>query len=365
MPVLLDNIIFALQQTGGISVYWSELLSRLLVDGDVRLFERPEAIRNIQRKNMIIPDGIIMPEPAFPPLQMARYLPVNPEIAPQTIFHSSYYRLVRKQGVLNIVTVHDFTYEYFSAGLRRMVHSLQKRNAISSADRIICYSEHTRQDLLRFYPETDPAMVNIIPLAAGLEFKPVDSTIPRPVCLEGLKGSRYLVYVGDRSPYKHFSVAVESTQHFSDTMLVIVGGRSLSPEEKRSLDAQLPGRYLHLQGLSSNDLNLVYNHAWCLLYPSAYEGFGIPPLEAMQAGCPVIAVHAASLPEVCGEAALLASKPSVEEFIALIRSLDKIEHRAERKAAGIHRATAFSWNTTYAKTRLCYQDALAYQRKKN
>lgn len=364
MDILLDNIIFSLQRTGGISVYWSELLRGLRVNNTVRLLERPEALHNIQRRALAIQETACIRETSFLPVQISRYLPVRLALPPRSIFHSSYYRIACTPGVINIVTVHDFIYERYTGGLRRMVHSLQKGFAIRHADMIICNSEQTRQDLLHFHPDTNPDKIQVIPMAASDEFGAVPPTTPLPSYLKELEGKPYLLYVGDRSSYKHFPVAVETVGQFPGAMLMIVGGKPLSPDERRLLQMHISGRYHHLHETSAAELNLLYTHAWCLLYPSAYEGFGIPPLEAMQAGCPVIAVNTASLPEVCGDAALLAAKPCAEEFVRLARLLDIPATRAALKVAGQQRARLFSWNLTCAKTCACYETALHRRRKK-
>jgi mannosyltransferase len=366
MGILLDNIIFSLQRTGGISVYWSELIRRLTRDNSVKLLERPEAEDNIQRRGLAIPKEICIAERPLLPVQLARYMSVNPSLQSGAVFHSSYYRVARTPGVINIVTVHDFTYEYFTSGLRRLVHSLQKRHAIRCADSIICYSEHTKRDLLTFYPNTCPDKVHVIPLAAANVFKPVAPSVTRPACIKDLHGKRYLLYVGDRSPYKHFPVAVATAGQFDETILVIIGGKTLNADEHKLLNGHLGSRYLHLQGIAAEELNLVYNDAWGLLYPSAYEGFGIPPLEAMQAGCPVVAVKAASLPEVCGAAALLTKKPCAVEFVEMVRSLENPERRNALQEAGFKQATCFSWDVTYSATLSCYEKTVQeYNQRKS
>lgn len=359
MHLLLDNIIFSLQQAGGISVYWSELIQRFAgLDLEIRCLERPDALRNVHRAAFHLPQNTILSEKPLLPLCLSRYLPCYPALPVKGIFHSSYYRVAHTAGVHNVVTVHDFVYERFSSGLRKSVHSLQKGHAIGRADMILCDSESTRRDLITYYPKTDDSKVRVVYLAAADSFCPLPKETPEPVEVKQVGWTRYLLYVGDRSTYKNFSVAVETAARLDGFGFVIVGGKPFLQEEKLLLERLLPGRYLHLTGLAAADLNLLYNKAYCLLYPSSYEGFGIPLLEAMRAGCPVVAFRSSSIPEVCGQAALLSKKPVYDNFLALLAALNDTDTRINLREAGFRQAAKFSWDKTFAETLACYAEIL-------
>jgi len=159
-------------------------------------------------------------------------------------------------------------------------------------------------------------------------------------------------------------MAVETVAGMDGCDLVIVGGGGFSHNEVQMLNTKLPGRHMHLTGLASEDLNCLYNRAICLLYPSSYEGFGIPPLEAMKAGCPVVAVRSSSIPEVCGDAALLAESAEPEKFLALIATLNQTDTRLKIREKGFAQAARFSWDKTFSETMQCYAEAIEYSEKR-
>jgi len=123
----------------------------------------------------------------------------------------------------------------------------------------------------------------------------------------GLEDGRYLLAVGSLDPRKNFAGAAEAVRRaeLEDVPLVIVGGPN--PRVFAERGTELPRQALHAGRVSDGELRALYEHALALVFPSHYEGFGLPPLEAMALGCPVVASDAASLPEVCGDAALLAA----------------------------------------------------------
>jgi len=144
MKIYLDNIIFSLQKAGGVSVVWSEILSRFLKEKavDLQLVEYQNS--NIFRKNLNIPLNVKLLNKKIFPLFLSRYCDVD---IPQQegLFHSSYYRVATSKKIKNITTVHDFTYEYYRKGLPKSIHSLQKRYAIKKSEGIICVSENTKR----------------------------------------------------------------------------------------------------------------------------------------------------------------------------------------------------------------------------
>ena len=136
MDLIFDNIIFSLQKAGGISVVWTELLKRVLKDPSLNACFIEEPNHNIFRKSLEISENLILKNPpSLFPLTLRRYL--NPQINKEGIFHSSYYRTVTNHNVINITTVHDFTYEYFRSGIPKLIHSNQKGNAIQNSKKII------------------------------------------------------------------------------------------------------------------------------------------------------------------------------------------------------------------------------------
>lgn len=353
--IYLDNIIFSLQKVGGISIYWKELLQRLACQGSrVLMFEHKRGNGNLFRKTLTVASKISK-EFSLLPFCVGRYLPVLARLPKKSIFHSSYYRFSLQSNVVNIVTVYDFTYEHFRSGLPRFIHSLQKQIAFRYADGIICISESTKKDLLHYHPSCLDKNIQVVYLGVSSSFHKIDNMPSVGRLISEIVSKKYIVFIGARSGYKNFDIAVNVVSKIPDCHLLIIGGGDLSSEEVIMVKNKLQDRFWQLNGVSDTDLNIFYNYAFCLLYPSSYEGFGIPVIEAMSAGCPVVAVKISSIPEASGNAGLLVDEPRIDSFVEQILRLNDSSFRAKIIQLGLSHSSQFSWDLCYRETAEFYK----------
>jgi mannosyltransferase len=346
MPILFDNIVFELQQAGGISTYWAELIKRFSEADPSHIFlEGSRAKNNKARLEVSLPSSSV--KNSFFASRASRYFPAPVFCDQSHFFFSSYYRVPACRKSKVIITVYDFIYEKFVTGWRKDIHSFQKKMAIERADSIICISDNTKNDLLSFFPRVDPNSVHVIYIGVSDCFSPI---VDKDVKISLLKDMgvqpNYVLYVGSRVSYKNFSVAVKALREIPEVHFVCVGGGAFSADEVAFLTENLPNRFKHISP-SIPELNVLYNNALCLLYPSSYEGFGIPLVEAMKAGCPVVAVGTSSIPEVVGNAGLIIGKPSKEEIIEAIMFLENSLIRQDQVYRGLANSQRFSWQSCY------------------
>jgi len=352
IPIVFDNIVFSLQRAGGISVVWQELLSRFIKSGcnNLSFIEHPSDNGNVFRQKLDLSQGKIL-TPSLRWFTLERYC--NPKIKSQEpfIFHSSYFRTCPNMNAINVTTVHDFTYDYFYKGKRRgaFLHLWQRNRAIRIADAVVCISENTKRDLLKFLPDVDSKKVHVIYNGVSEDYHVIDN--------EDASLKDYLLFVGERVAYKNgrwFAEAIKDTGY-----KVLFCGKPMTDEEKLFYDSTLGvERYKVMSGLSNEELNKVYNSVKCLVYPSSYEGFGIPVLEAQRAGCPVIALNASSIPEVIGVTPLLMQELTKEELLGKLALLEDLEVRQHLVDAGLANAEKFSWDAAYEQYRALYEQLL-------
>jgi len=350
LRVHYDNIVFSLQKAGGISTYWSELISRLLRD-ETEVFFEEFTHDNIVRQTLSIKEETISFQhkkylilERFTSLKLARH-------QQPFIFHSSYHRMTSNPYALQVSTVHDFVHEKFYKGLRRSLHLLQKNRMLKAADRIITVSENTKKDLLEFHPGIPEENIKVIYNGVSADFYPLE---PGQLASLKLDSDRpYILFIGSREHYKNFSFTVNLLSELPDFDLYIVGGK-LSGAEKQNLMQQIPGRWRLFSHVGNQRLNELYNLAYTLIYPSQYEGFGIPLLEAMKAGTPFLALRSSSIPEVAGKAGLLLESADLELFKKTLLNVDVQRNRL--RALGFAQAAKFSWEHCYQQTLSLYKD---------
>ena len=194
MQIIYDNIIYSLQKAGGISIYWTELIKRIIKKENVDFYESQN--NNIFRKEI----EIVTKQESSISFKILRYLPFLKKLPSKSIFHSSYFRTSIQKDIVKIVTVYDFTYEYYRNGLAKLIHSWQKNLAIKNADGVICISDSTKNDLFKFLPKTNEEKVKTIYISAGEEFHKIENLSDKlsNSKFEKLKNKKIILYVGDR-----------------------------------------------------------------------------------------------------------------------------------------------------------------------
>jgi mannosyltransferase len=234
------------------------------------------------------------------------------------------------------------------------INIFQRKIAIKQADAIICISENTKKDLLSFYPElAHHPPIYVVTLASSFKIindsnNIINSCGKRLESLKQATSGQYILFVGSRISRKNFKAALWG---FSNSELpqlgysmVCTGARFSVNEEKSIQKLGVQNKVFVLEYADDSELNYLYQHAFALVYPSSYEGFGLPPLEAMNCGCPVIAVNTSSIPEVVGEAGILLGQPDVDSIKNALESLLNHEVRRSYINKGLERAKLFSWD---------------------
>ena len=340
MNIYIDGIIFSLQLQGGISVYFKQLLSylhlarvpaRWLFDGSINqdlYISSSSPITTVYRSGRLI----------------ERYRPCRVPTG-GAVFHSSYYRLPSQRGLPTVVTVHDFIYERYQRGPRQWIHTAQKNAAIRAAQAVICISESTKQDLLEFVGETPGQKIYVIHNGVDDIFN--NLTLEPPV-------RPFVLFVGQRGGYKNFSLALAGMAFLPDLELQCVGGGPIRPEELKSVPDAVAKRVRHLGFVSDKELNILYNHALCLVYPSSYEGFGIPVVEAMRAGCPVVSMDCKAVLEVGRDALTIVPDRDPRAMADAILKTASSE-RSSLIQKGLSVAQGYSWDATHCKTLEIYR----------
>ena len=272
------------------------------------------------------------------------------ELAACDVFFAANYFLPRLHSAVarrRVITIHDLTYKRFPELLQKeTLANLESQMAreIAAADAIVCVSESTRRDLLRYY-DVDPSRAFAIHSGLG-----------RPATAEPVEGlpPRYILFVSTIEPRKNLETLLDAYERLRDSgaydgSLVVVGKIGWKSE---SLVPRLRGRgVVHLDYLRAAQLATVYERAEAFVFPSIYEGFGFPLLEAMSRGVPSIAARSSSLPEIGGEAALWFEPRDVRGLTAqLERVVSDAALRAELAERGRAQAAKFRWDVAAEQT---------------
>jgi glycosyltransferase involved in cell wall biosynthesis len=365
MQILYDGQIYSWQAAGGINRYFANLINRLPHDFYPSLTNCVSRSVNFpvhsnlniyfyQRFNF---------RPGRLSLQVEKYY--FRAISAWNKFdlvHPTYYESLTGQDLQKfhypvVLTVYDMIHELFSNQMDPVgTNTAMKKKAITSSQAIICISENTKHDLLRYHPIPEER-ITVIPLASEIDISLSygDDAVPE---------QPYFLYVGSRSVYKNFDRLLRAfaivLDACPDLKLCIVGAPFNNEEVRLITDLKLGLDLKYYGYLSDHHLAKLYRCSISFVYPSLYEGFGIPPLEAMSCGTPVIVSNTSSLPEVVGDAGLLFNPNSTDELVDCLRFvLDNPTVRDQLVQTGLERAQQFSWDKTASQTLDVYRSVVA------
>jgi glycosyltransferase involved in cell wall biosynthesis len=345
-PVLFTGDIFRLQPRGGITRYFSELILRL---------RRPARVVAGLHQSPVIREGRL-------PAEAARYMPgfrlsprpralVNEWVdawrigrGPDGILHPTYYRdPARLPARPLVLTVYDMAHERFPEIFRRRWWNAEdparwKKAILERADRVVCISESTRRDLIEFL-SVDERKTRVIHCgstdwsAVGAEEVP------------GL-GPPFFLWVGERHTYKNFAATLfawGTSGAAGSTSILCVGGGPLRPAEREQAAKLGVLERVRQMTLRDSELRWAYEHALGLLYTSRCEGFGLPLVEAMSLGCPVVASGTSSMPEVAGDVAIYVDPEDAESIRDGIEDCLATGRDEPTRARLRAQAALFSW----------------------
>lgn len=284
------------------------------------------------------------------------------------LFHATEHLLPKLTNARSVFTLHDTAYlrfpEYHLPRNRLYLRAMMPR-FLERADRIIAVSDSTRRDALRFY-RLDPGKIEVIPEGVDARFRPdLDGTIVSAVRQRYGLPERFILCVSTIEPRKNLTTLLDAyaaLRHDDpDVRLVIVGGKGWLFERffERLRSLGLDDDVVLTGYVPDEDMPALLNAAEVFAFPSEFEGFGLPPLEAMACGVPVVCSNAASLPEVVGEAGLLLPPRDVAAWVeALGRVLDDARLRQDLRDRGRERASRFTWDAAARRTLDVYRSVM-------
>jgi glycosyltransferase involved in cell wall biosynthesis len=363
MRILYDHQVFSLQDAGGASRYHFELIRGLQATSGLTI----EALLGLN--NSVLPFASLRQAntriwgrqtPARPGLyRYAANEIFSAAIAPSRgafdIYHPTLYRAlpwVRRRRI--VVTHHDCIHERFPNLFSDAASIVRAKSRLfQQADAILCVSASSRNDLLHFY--------------RGLEnkshvihhgFFPLPEA-SQPIAIQ----APYLLYVGSRSEYKNFGLLLHAFSRSGlagDFRLLALGGGDWREAEKEQIASlRLQDSVVLIPKADESLLSSAYQGATLFVYPSLYEGFGFPPLEAMSLGCPALVQHTSSLPEICGEAAFYFESSEPGELAqVLTKTLADTTGLTRKRALGREQVKRYDWKVTALQSLAVYDSVL-------
>ena len=371
MKILLDPQIFDQQQYGGISRYYTEIFSVISLTKNkviipfystANIYYGQSILVTFRQKvyslyiRFLIKFRIRYREDTI--ARNKKYLKKTILSQQYDLFIPTYYNtyfvkdIGSKPFVLTVYDmIHELFPEYFKNDSLMVVEN--KRYLMEKATRIIAVSENTKQDIIKIYPHIDNAKIDVVYHGCSIKkvYKAIDY-LPM----------NYILFVGLRDNYKNFTFLITSIAELlinnHDLFLICAGGGPFNTiENKLICKFGLENQVFH-RGFQEDELATFYKEAKCLVFPSLYEGFGIPVLESMNCGCPVVLANHSSFPEVAGDAGVYFEFNNAEDLRNKIEMLVKDEHfRNEYSQRGFEQVKKFSWEKAAKECLIVYKKA--------
>lgn len=367
----------AREQGGGIGRYVRELTAALALEDtatDYRLF-----VAGTQHQQLPLPPGpnFAWRTTVLTPRWLARIwqraqlpLPVEAFTGPVDLFHATDFVLPPTlPGTRSLLTVHDLSFlrvpDAASPSLRRYLEAVVPRS-VARANHILADSRATKEDLVEIY-RTPADKITVLYSGVDSRFRPVtdDTALDDVLEKHNLKNIEYVLSVGTVQPRKNYSGVIRALARLRDRGLdlhyAVAGGRGwLEDEMYRSIrETSMADRVQILGFVPDEDLPALYSGARALVAVSLYEGFGLPVLEAMACGTPVITSNLSSLPEVAGDAGILVDPLDTDAISeAIMGSLTDADLRQQLLAAGFEQVKRFSWSRAASQLKSIYDELL-------
>jgi glycosyltransferase involved in cell wall biosynthesis len=353
-----------MQTAGGINRYFANIISRLPESYSPTL----TAIHQASKLNYPVhPMLEIYKYKRFRPTKLSSKIEKNyfrylTGMKKFDIAHPTYYSLLTQKEIKEysypvVITVYDMIHELFAAEIEPEGYTAEaKRKAILAAQAIICISENTKKDLLELYPMVEDK-ISVTYLASEIDASLSCGSEPIPT-------RPYYLYVGSRaSSYKNFDGLLlafsKAVSVNAEIALCVVGSPFNNAELKLIDELKLSEHIEHYRYASDSHIAKLYRCSVAFIYPSLYEGFGIPPLEAMACGTVVVAANTSSIPEVVGDAGILFEPKARGDLADILLSLiDNSQERDRLIAKGYQRAKMFSLDKTVSQTLDVYRSVV-------
>ncbi len=362
MKILYDNSIFFKQSYGGISKYFIKLFKYFQDKEDINFFISSTVHKNQYLKNYYSKLYFLQKYPLFFEKIFERLNNFNLKkdnyIFKPDIIHYTYYGPQISKKTKSILTVYDLIHEKFykKYGFKKPFFNYRKK-ILDHVDAIISISENTKKDLIEIY-KINENKIHTIHLG-------IDTNNEKGLVNIDLSNQNpYILYVGNRSKHKNFISVVKaysgSKKINKNFDFICFGGGNFNFNEINLLnELNITGKVKQFSG-NDSDLNQLYKNANLLVYPTLYEGFGLPPMEAIQNDCPVLISNTGSLKEVYNESVIYINDPlNVEEWINNIEIiLFQKKIREEFLIKGKKRIELYSWNKCADQTKKLYQKLL-------